>query len=227
MTDSYKAQAIIFDLDGTLIDSAEELRAILNLILGGLGLRSIQPSEIRSMIGDGVLKLIERGLTASGGGPLQAEALYPRFIELYENNPTAHTRCYPGVAETLAMLHGRGFCLAVVTNKPIAVTTKILRSHRLADVFKVVIGGDVLPQRKPDPTPLLEAARRLDLPVSRLLMVGDNVHDVEAARAAGMRSIAVTYGYHHRPPQRFGADCLIDRFEELLELVGSPMPPAA
>ena len=139
--------------------------------------------------------------------------------------PRFTTRCYPGVVETLeAVAAQREFRLAVVTNKPVIATNKILRALSLADYFSVVIGGDSLPQRKPDPAPLLEAAGSLSVDVGQLLMVGDNIHDVEAAHAAGMRCIAVTYGYHHRPPSEFNADHLIDRFGELLSLVVNSRP---
>jgi phosphoglycolate phosphatase len=220
----YAVQAIIFDLDGTLVDSAEDLRAAVNRLFGDLGLRPIKADEIKAMIGDGVLKLLERALVAANGGLAQKDALLPRFLEIYQANPATLTRCYPGVAETLKLLQRRGFRLAVVTNKPVFATDKILEALSLSAFFQVVIGGDSLPRRKPDPAQLLEAARQLGVNVEQTLMVGDNIHDVEAAHAAGMRCIAVSYGYHHRPPSEFNADRLIDRFGELLPLVIKPIP---
>ncbi len=111
-----------------------------------------------------------------------------------------------------------------MTNKPVLATNNILEVLSLAEFFPVVIGGDSVQKRKPHPAPLLEAARLLGVDVSQLLMVGDNIHDVEAAHAATMRCIAVSYGYHHRPPSEFNADHLIDRFDELLSLVIKPIP---
>jgi phosphoglycolate phosphatase len=224
MPDLYAAQAIIFDLDGTLVDSAGDLRAALNILLKDRGFRSIEAGEIKAMIGDGVLKLVERGLTAVKGDPTRASALLPHFLEIYQANPATLTRCYPGVIETLESLRLANFRMAVVTNKPVAATKAILRELSLARFFPVIVGGDSVPKRKPDPAPLLEAARQLQLDVDKLLMVGDNIHDVEAAHAAGMRCIAVSYGYHHRPPSEFNADRLIDRFDELLSLVINPIP---
>ena len=218
----YAVQAIIFDLDGTLVDSAEDLRAALNTLLSELRLRPIEANEIKGMIGDGVLKLVERALVATKGDPEQRDFLLPRFLALYQANPAALTRCYPGVLETLDALRRKGFRLAVVTNKPVFATRKILEALSLAKFFPVVVGGDSLPQRKPDPAQLLEAAQQLDVNVDQTLMVGDNIHDVEAAHAAGMRCIAVSYGYHHRPPSEFNADRLIDRFDELPSLVINP-----
>jgi phosphoglycolate phosphatase len=222
MTRSSYPRAIIFDLDGTLVDSAEDLRAALNRLLGELGLRAVETNEIKGMIGDGVLKMVERALVATGGDPKQSAALQPRFLELYLPNSANLTRCFPGVAETLDVLHRKDFRLAVVTNKPVAATNSILRALSLSDFFQAVVGGDSVEQRKPHPAPLLEAARRLAVDVSETLMVGDNIHDVEAAHAAGMRCVAVNYGYHHRPPSEFDADHLIDQFADLLPLVINP-----
>ena len=222
MTKLYAVQAIIFDLDGTLVDSAEDLRAAVNRLFGELGLRPIEADEIKAMIGDGVLKLVERALVAANADPAQKDMLLPRFLEIYQANPATRTRCYPGVAETLKVLQHRAFRLAVVTNKPVLATNKILEALSLSEFFPVVIGGDSLRKRKPDPAQLFEAAQQLGVNVDQTLMVGDNIHDVEAAHAAGMRCVAVSYGYHHRPPSEFNADRLIDRFDELPSLVINP-----
>jgi phosphoglycolate phosphatase len=224
MLKSGAIQAIIIDLDGTLVDSAEDLRAALNKLLGELGLRAIELHEIKGMIGDGVLKLVERGLIAANGDPAQKDALLGRFLEIYQANPATLTRCYPGVVETLRVLRDKNFRLAVVTNKPVLATKKILEALSLAEFFTVVVGGDSVAKRKPDPAPVLEAARQLGVDVAGAIMVGDNIHDVEAAHAAGMRCVAVSYGYHHRPPSEFNADHLIDRFDELLPIVIKLIP---
>ena len=218
-------QAIIFDLDGTLVDSAEDLRSALNELLGEMGLRAIEPTEIKAMIGDGALKLIERGLIAAKGDPSQKQFLLPRFLEIYEANPTASTRCYSGVSETLEILQRRGLTLAVVTNKPNVAATRILQDLSIERYFSSVVGGDTLQHRKPHPAPLLEISRRLNIDPAHIVMVGDNIHDIEAARGARMRCVAVTYGYHHRPPAEFGADYVVDRFSDLLPIiVGSVLP---
>ena len=217
-------RAIIFDLDGTLVDSAEDLRAAVNAMLNERGLPSIAANEIKRMIGDGVAKLVERALHAAAGNTEQKDEATARFLEIYEAKPAALTRCYPGVVETLEALQRRPFRLAVVTNKPTFATQTILRALSLVDFFSTVIGGDTLPQRKPHPAPLLEVARQFALGVDEMLMVGDNIHDVDAARAAGMRCVAVSYGYHHRPPAEFHADHVIDRFGDLLPLFVNSTP---
>jgi phosphoglycolate phosphatase len=222
MAKSYAVQAVIFDLDGTLVDSADDLRAALNTLFAELGLRPIAAGEIKGMIGDGVLKLLEKALIAANGDPNEKDVLLPPFMRIYQANPATRTRCYPEVIQTLEQLRRQGFRMAVVTNKPVAATKQILQALSLAQFFPVVVGGDSLPKRKPDPAQLLEAARQLGVEVRDTLMVGDNIHDVEAAHSAGMRSIAVSYGYHHRPPSEFNADRVIDRFGELLSLVINP-----
>lgn len=219
MEQRYKVDAVICDLDGTLVDSAADLCAALNEILADLKLRTLTLEDVRGMIGDGVFTLIERGLAAASGDAGLASSLVAKFLAIYEADPTRHTRCFPGVVETLAALKEQGCRLAVVTNKPVCATRKILDSLKLQDFFEVVVGGDSVAHRKPHPAPLLEAARQFGLQPADLVMVGDNIHDVEAARGARMRSIAVTYGYHHQPPGTFGANALIDRFEELAPLL--------
>src|SRR5260370_37331003 len=141
MAKLYAVQAIIFDLDGTLVDSAEDLRAAVNRLLGEVGLRPIAANEIKGMIGDGVLKLVERALVAANGDPAQKDALLGRFLEIYQANPATLTRCYPGVVGTLEALRLKDFRLAVVTTKPVCATNKILEGLSLADFFRVVIGG--------------------------------------------------------------------------------------
>jgi phosphoglycolate phosphatase len=174
------------------------------------------------MIGDGVGKLIERALAARGGDPADAPRLTPRFLALYEPNAARSTRPYPGVPETLRALKARGLRTAVVTNKPERATREILASLDLAPLIEVVVGGDTAPERKPHPAPVLLALERLAVAPAEAVMVGDNHHDVSAARAAGVRAIAVTYGYSHVPHAELGAERLIATFPELLAALELP-----
>ena len=208
--------AILLDLDGTLVDSARDLQEALNRLLAEEGLRSLSLPEVQGMIGDGVRKLVERALAATGGDPARADAVLPRYLALYERAASRHTEVYPGVLDTLRVLRGEGLRLAVVTNKPEAATWIVLKALGLDAVLDAVVGGDTLPQRKPDPAPLHEALRRLGVGPDRAVMVGDNHHDVNAARAAGVRAVIVGYGYAHGTPGSFGADRLIDAFPDLL-----------
>lgn len=210
--------AVLLDLDGTLVDSAEDLMEALNDLLAREGLRAVDPDETRAMIGDGALKLVERALVRTGGEGARAPDLLPRFLALYEPRASRKTRPFPGVVDTLQGLRERGLRLAVVTNKPEAATHAILEALDLAPLFDAVIGGDTLPERKPRPAPLLEALRRLGTDAA--VMVGDNHHDVQAAHAAGLKAVLVSYGYAHGPPRSLGADLVIDRFTDLPDALG-------
>ena len=212
-------KAVLCDLDGTLVDSAEDIRAALNGLLAELRLDAVGPEEIQGMIGDGVGMLIERALAARGGNPAKAPQLVPRFLALYEPNAARSTRPYPGVPETLRALRSEGLRVAVVTNKPETATREILASLDLAALVDVIVGGDTAPERKPHPAPVLLALERLRVTRADAVMVGDNHHDVAAARAAGVRAIAVTYGYSHVPHAELGADRLIATFPELVEVL--------
>ncbi len=212
-------KAILFDLDGTLVDSVRDLRDAVNVLLVEEGLRQIDLDETKSMIGDGAAKLVERAVSATGGDLSRLPALVARFLQIYEANASHHTESYPGVVETLSGLRDLGLQLAVVTNKPYAATIDILQALDLKAYFHTIIGGDTLPERKPHPGPILAALKQLGLTPKDALMVGDNYHDVQAAQAAGVRAFAVTYGYSHKPHAELGADRLIDAMPELLPIV--------
>ncbi len=212
-------RAVLFDLDGTLVDSAGDLRNALNAVLGERGLRSLSLDEVKGMIGDGATKLVERGLAATGGDPAKLMETHRAFLALYEANASDLTRPYPGAVQTLEALQAKGLPLAVVTNKPAAATATVLEALDLARFFNVVVGGDTLAQRKPHPAPILHALEGLGVPAEAALMVGDNHHDISAARAAGTAAVAVTYGYSHVPHAELGADRLVDNLTELLPLL--------
>jgi phosphoglycolate phosphatase len=216
-------KAIIFDLDGTLVDSARDLQDAVNALFEELGLRAVTLDEIKSMIGDGISKLVERALAATGGDLAQLPALVDRFLTIYEAHASCHTEAFPGVQDTLEGLRRLGLRLAVVTNKPHSATMNILITLGLDPFFDVVVGGDTLAERKPHPAPILLALRHLGVAPEAALMVGDNYHDVQAAQTAGVRAFAVTYGYSHKPHAELGADRLLGAMVELLPIVGSPM----
>jgi phosphoglycolate phosphatase len=145
--------AVLLDLDGTLIDSARDLTEALNRLLAEQGLRAVDLDETRAMIGDGARVLLERALARTGGDAGTASDLLPRFLEIYGADASRHTRPYPGVVETLDGLKAAGLRLAVVTNKPEAATRSILADLALDRFMEAVVGGDTLPQRKPHPAP--------------------------------------------------------------------------
>ncbi|RDI59371.1 phosphoglycolate phosphatase [Microvirga subterranea] len=218
-------KAAIFDLDGTLVDSARDLQDAANALLAEEGLRAVSLDETKSMIGDGVAKLVERAIVATGGDTSRLPLLVSRFLEIYEANASRCTEAYPGVVATLEHLRRLGLRLAIVTNKPYAATTEILDALGLRMFFDAVIGGDTLLERKPHPAPILAALERLGAGPDAALMVGDNYHDVQAARAAGVRAFAVTYGYSHKPHAELGAERLLDAMSELLPIVEEACSP--
>jgi phosphoglycolate phosphatase len=214
--DSPRRHALVFDLDGTLVDSVPDLAAALNRLLATEGRRRLDLAEVKTMIGDGVSKLIERGLAATGPVPAEAlPALVSRFLADYEANALVTTRPFPGVPETLAALRSLGCALAVCTNKPYAATMAVLEGLRLAGLFEAVVAGDSLLVRKPDAKPLISALDRIGAGPEAGVMVGDNVNDVATARGAGVPVVLVAYGYSRQPVGGLGADAVIERFDDL------------
>jgi phosphoglycolate phosphatase len=207
-----RTRALLCDLDGTLVDSAEDIRAALNIALAESGLRALTSTEIKSMIGDGSPVLVARALARTGGSEGLAERILTRYIAHYEANVAVNTKAYPGVVQTLAQLKHDGLKLAVVTNKLHAATVRLLSAIGLLGTFDVVIGGDSTVRRKPYPDPILAALRDLNINAAEAIMIGDNYHDVQAAKAAGVRAFAVTYGYSHKPHEELGADELCESF---------------
>ncbi len=213
-------EAVLFDLDGTLIDSAPDLAAALNRLLAGEGRRELSLGEVVAMIGDGAPKLIERAFAATGDGVegRRLEALRAAFLADYEANGAVLTRPYPGVVETLERLTGEGLRLGLCTNKPGRATRAVLAELGLAGHFGAVLGGDELDGvRKPDPRHLLALLELLGAGPERAAMVGDSENDVAAARAAGLPVIVVAFGYAHAPPGELGAEAVIERFTQLPE----------
>jgi phosphoglycolate phosphatase len=211
--------ALVFDFDGTLIESAPEIRQCLNVLLQQYGRPTVTLAAVEKMIGNGVAKLVERGFRATGSLPDDFEAAVTRFVALYNAAPIEDTPVYDGVPETLARLHAAGHVMAVCTNKLYEPTVKILEGLDLARYFRVVAGGDTFPVRKPDPGHLLGVLERLGVAREGAIMIGDSPNDIGCAIDAGVRSIAVSYGYTPVPPAELGADALIDRFADLPEAI--------
>ncbi len=180
--------AILFDLDGTLIDSKRDLANSVHFLQKQYGRPPSPDEEIARFVGDGVSKLVERAIGTRPARQLRSAVV--QFKKHYRRHALDHTYVYPGVLETLE--HFRGRKMAVVTNKPVRVSRRILRGLNLLRYFPVVLGGDSLPKKKPHPEPLREALRRLGLrSARRAVMVGDGYQDVLAGRAAGMRTVGI------------------------------------
>jgi len=184
-------RAVVFDLDGTLIDSAPDIAAVLNRVLAAQGLAPLPLAEVRGMIGDGARALLERGYAARGMAFEQR--FLDAFIEDYQDNPVRETICYPGIAETLPVLQAQGRQLGVCTNKPIGPTRRILEALGIAGHFAAITGGDSTPYRKPDPRHL--AATLAEMEVSEAVMIGDHDNDFAAAEGLKIPAIFVNWGY--------------------------------
>lgn len=214
--------AVVFDLDGTLIDSAADLGRAANRLLAEEGRRALAMAEVRSYIGDGARVLVERAMAATG--PTAAaealNALTARFIAHYEADPVASTTVYPTVPETLARLRAAGLRIGVCTNKPQAATVSVLKTLDLAGFVDAAAGGDRFPVRKPDAGHLLGTLELLGVSAARAVMVGDNEHDAAVARAAGTGAVLVTYGYARKPLAEIDVDARLDRLDGLLGLLG-------
>ena len=206
---------LVFDLDGTLIDSLPDLTGALNELLHEQGRAPLSPAEVAPMVGDGVPALVARGLAARGGTAAEAAAVLPRYIEIYEARATKLTRPYPGVRETLSALRRDGYRHAVCTNKLQRATIAVLDGLGLAPLFEGVAGGDRFPVRKPDPGHLLGVIDELDGRPERAAMIGDSENDAAVAHAAGVPLVLMRYGYARSDPATLGALAVLDHFGEL------------
>jgi phosphoglycolate phosphatase len=206
---------LVFDLDGTLIDSAPDLRAALNEMLRERGRAPLPLAQVRQMIGDGAAALVARALAASGADPAEAVPALRRFLQLYEADAVRLTRPYPGVPETLAGLRRRGYRTAICTNKPGHATHTVLEGLGLSSLFDGIAGGDRFAVKKPDPGHLLGLIGALGGAANRAAMIGDGENDAAAAHGAGVPLVLMRYGYARGDPASLAADALLDRFDDL------------
>ncbi len=208
---------IIFDLDGTLIDSALDVGAAVNRVLVEQGFEPIDDQTARDLMGEGGKAMVNKAFRLRGHELTEAtlQRLTRRFVDHYRADPIGRTTLYPDVIEVVAALHAQNITMAVCTNKFEQPARVILDALGLGRYIGDVAGADTFAMRKPDPGHLLHLLRRLGRDHKRAAMVGDSIHDVQAAKAAGIPVIAVTWGYTIEPAASFGADVLIDRFSAL------------
>jgi phosphoglycolate phosphatase len=214
-------KAVTIDLDGTLLDTIPDLAAAANMMLTELGRPPLDIEVIRTFVGKGITRLVERTLDADGSPDqaLLARAL-PIFERCYMQVNGRHTTIYPGAKEGLDRLRAQGFPLACVTNKSGRFTLPLLDNVGLASYFKTVVSGDTLERKKPEPDPLLHAAAVLDIAPRDMLMIGDSLNDTQAARAAGCPVFCVTYGYNEGHDVRdLDTDALVDSLVEAAALI--------
>ena len=217
---------LLFDLDGTLADTAPDLHHTMNVLLERHGRRTVPIERVRDMVGGGARKIMERGFAETGAPADEAllDQLFGEFIAHYGENLAVHSRLWPGMLAQLEALAARGAHMAVCTNKVEHLSRKLLRELEIDHFFPVVIGGNTLAVRKPDPEHLREAVRQLGGSLEHTVMVGDSAPDIDAANAAGLPSICVTFGYSHIPAAELGATVLIDHFDDFPAALARLMP---
>ena len=207
---------IIFDLDGTLIDSREDLSISVNLMRKDFGLEFLSVETITGYVGNGTRKLVERSLA---GTSVDIDRAIPIMKQHYLEHLTDRTTLYDGVAEGLAELHSMGIPLAVITNKPIIPCRKILSHHNLLDIFGEVIGGDSGFALKPEPESLLHTVRKFSAPAASSWILGDNYTDMESGRRAGIKRCFASYGFGWRGEET--PDSEVASFADFVDLIGA------
>lgn len=209
--------AVIVDLDGTMVDTQGDFVVALNLTLAELGLSGVDRAFVERTVGKGSEHLLRTTLAHVGGDAALYEPAWAAYQRHYLAINGEHSAVYPGVVEGLARLRDAGLRLACLTNKPTAFARPLLAAKGLDGFFGVVFGGDAFARKKPDPLPLVETCRALGSAPARTLMVGDSRNDAEAARGAGCPVVLVSYGYNHGEPIRaVPADGYLDRLDRLL-----------
>ena len=218
---TFQPKLIMIDVDGTLVDSVPDLAYCIDEMMKKLGQQKWGEAKVRHWVGNGIPKLVERALTGElEGRPIKEvfDIAYPIFLDLYEDNATERSYLYDGVREGLDYLQSQGYQLGCVTNKSEQFTHPLLQVLGIFNDFKIIISGDTLVKRKPDPMPLLYCAEHFNLKPEECLMLGDSVSDVKAARAAGFDIICMSYGYNHgNDISDESPDLVIDSMTQLRE----------
>lgn len=218
-----KPKMVLIDVDGTLVDSVPDLAYCVDEMMKALDMPVRGEERVRHWVGNGVERLVRRALINQlDGEPDEAlfEKAIPIFNALYAENTSKRSCLYKGVEEALAFLASTDVKIGCVTNKAAQFTLPILRDLGIADYFEIVICGDTLPQKKPDPAPLLHAAEQLGVKPEDSLMLGDSMSDVKAARAAGFDIICMSYGYNHGEDIRdYNPDAVVDSMDEVRNLI--------
>ena len=209
-------QLLIFDLDGTLIDSSRDLVISTNAMLRHLGRPEVDEKTVNSYVGDGAPKLVRRAL---GGEPTDAEfdAAYAFFIRYYRAHSLEHTDLYPGIRDALDELRGPENVLAVLTNKPVKISYDILAGLNVADYFFRVYGGDSFPSKKPDPVGIETQLREANVERESAVMIGDSSVDIATAKNAGVRAVGVSWGFKPESLNDPPADSIIHETRQLVE----------
>ncbi|WP_299380772.1 HAD-IA family hydrolase [uncultured Kiloniella sp.] len=216
-----KRNVLVFDLDGTLIESAPDLALSLQILLKSEGRREPDLMEVKSMIGDGATKLVERGYAATGSALSEQELKekVKKFLEIYSDNLIVETHLYDNCRTVLESLKAQGWKLLICTNKPIAPTIEIMNEFNLHNIFDKAVGGDSYSVKKPDPAHVLNLLNESGVSAAQAIMIGDGVNDVLVAKNAGIPSILFTHGYGTEAAKAQNPDVIIDAFSELEDAI--------
>jgi phosphoglycolate phosphatase len=209
--------ALLFDLDGTLADTHSDLHATMNVILERYGCPSVATDRVRHMIGGGARAILQRGFAVHdfSVSDAQLDEATEQFVDYYDQHIDDFTSVFDGVREILENAKRQNMRLAVITNKRESLAAKLLFRLDLHQFFDLLIGGDTLAARKPDPLPITTALERLGVDAARAIMLGDSEADTESARAAQVACICVSFGYRRVSLEELGADAIIDSYSEL------------
>ena len=212
-------RAVVFDLDGTLVDTAPDLTAALNHVLPRVDRGPVTVAAVRTMVGQGLRRLIRRSLNATGGIPDDAdiESMFAGAFEFYDEHLTDQSFPFPGATDVLDHLTEAGVILGVCTNKPAALSERLLEELDLTKYFAAILGGDSLAVKKPDAAHLLTTLKHMNAKTDESVMIGDSQADIAVARAAAVSVVAVSYGYTMIPASELGADAIIDKLSDLPE----------
>ncbi|MGE4280670.1 MAG: HAD-IA family hydrolase [Magnetospirillum sp.] len=208
------SKAVIFDLDGTLIDSIPDVRLALNTVLESHGNRPLTRDELETLVGEGAMPMIRGAFAMTGDTPDDLQDALRQYLDHYAAHPVRETTLYDGAVAMLEQLRQQGYVLAVCTNKPQRMTDLVLRDLGIAPLFAAAIGGDTLPWRKPDGRHILSTLEQAG-GAAKAVMIGDSHNDIQAAKHIGMASVAVSFGYCHDGVETLGADRVIDHFDQL------------
>lgn len=228
MSDSQNPMLYVFDLDGTLVDTAVDLIAALDYVMVPEGFRATPVDDARSLLGAGARAMISRALAAQEVevSPGKLEEMFQRFLNYYESRIADDSQLYPGVVEALDVLSARGGFFAVCTNKTERPARLLLEKLGVSERFAFICGQDTFGVAKPNPTALLRTIEASRGEISRTLMIGDSQTDIATAKAAGVPVIAVDFGYTERPVEEFWPDRVISHFDELPDAAATFFRPA-
>lgn len=211
------ASALLFDLDGTLADTHKDLHATMNVILQRYGCPSVETDRVRHMIGGGARAILQRGFSVHNFAvsSTQLDEATEQFVDYYDQHIDDFTTIFDGVRDILNMAKACDMRLAVITNKRESLAAKLLFRLDLHQYFDLLIGGDTLASRKPDPLPITTALARLGVEAPHAVMLGDSEADTESARRANVACICVSFGYRRVSLEELGADAIIDAYSDL------------